>query len=125
MKIQVDGIMYQYVLRVTAAAFYGAARFPELENADKKTKEFALVASLEFAVVIGGSTHRFDAAKAIDIFEATPRLIRHWSWLFPGDRLNEYDPEHKVFMLSGRRSRYIKGDWAKPDRFDPAPKLPD
>jgi len=80
MKIQVDETMYQYLLRATAAAPH---RLLELEDvSDERTREFSLIGALEFAVVIGGAAHRFDARRRIDIFESTPRLIRHWSWLW-------------------------------------------
>lgn len=89
MKIQVDGVMYQYAQRASAALFYGPHRLPEFESVTHdRTREDVLIASLEFAVMIEASTHRFGARRNMDIFEATPRLIRHWSWVFPGDKLN-------------------------------------
>jgi len=124
MKIQIDGVAYEFVLRASAATFYDPKLLPEFDQADEDAKEFALMATLELGVIMGAVSHRFDARRKLDIFQSTSRLIRHWAWVFPGERLNADCKETRFIKLSGRRSRHITKDWAIPNPNDSPPTWP-
>ena len=80
--------------------------------------------SLGSMVASAAVAHRFDETRKIDVFEATELLVKHWGWMFPGDRLTEKADEKMMIELSGRRSRYFKKGWGRVNENDPPPAWP-
>lgn len=97
---------------------------PDFDSTDDQTRDFTLMAALESAVMMGAMSHHFDARRKVDVFQATSRLIKHWSWMFPGDQLEADCEDVRLIELSGRRSRYFTKEWAMFDASDPPPAWP-
>ena len=71
------------------------------------------------AVVSGAASHSYDAQRNIDQFVCTDRLVRNWSWLFPGAKLTAGRLQKYLLEIEGSRSRYIREGWLAADKTTP------
>jgi hypothetical protein len=125
LKVEMDAVVKEYAMRIMSSVVSGPNRLVELpDQVGDRLKERLLMSVLGNAVVSGAASHSYDAQRHIDQFVSTDRLVRNWSWLFPGakltaDRLQKYPLE-----IEGSRSRYIREGWLAADRNNPSPPWP-
>jgi hypothetical protein len=76
------------------------------------------------AVVSGAASHSYDEQTNIDQFVCTDRLVRNWSWLFPGAKLTASSLQKCLIEIEGSRACYIREGWLAADRNNPPPPWP-
>jgi hypothetical protein len=119
MEIEIDAAVKVYAFRVLAEILG-----PEFSNEGARSQERALMCILEGMVASGAAEHNYDKSRELDSFLSTERLIRNWSWVFPGDQLNVAGSERDVLKIKGKRTRYFNNRWLAPDPGNPIPSWP-
>lgn len=119
MKIEIDAAVKVYAFRVIAEILG-----PEFENESARLWDRALMRILEGMVASGAAQHKYDEGRDLDSFLSTERLIRNWSWVFPGDKFSVVYSEREIFKVKGKRGRYFNSKWLAPDPENPIPSWP-
>jgi hypothetical protein len=120
-----DSVVKEYVTRILGSALYGPNGFLGVEDEISETlKEKITMSVLQTMVISGAAVHNYDIKTKVDQFLSTDRLVRHWSWIFPGATLPADRDKCHVLTISGKRARYFNKDWLTGDPEDPPPSWP-
>jgi hypothetical protein len=102
-----DAIVYEYLV-----LSLNSVREIAMKVEEEHAREIATMGILERMLVLETVAHEFDRAENIDVFTSTPRLIQHWTKIFPGKILKcSADDEYIVIEMSGKRSRFFNKGW--------------
>lgn len=118
MKIEMDAAVNVYVFRVLAEIL--GQKFADQEA---RSGERAFMCILEGMVASGAAEHRYDESRNLDSSLSTERLLRNWSWVFPGDKFDVARSEPTlpgILTVGGwfpiRQTRYRRGQIELRDR---------
>jgi hypothetical protein len=103
MRIEIDAVVHQYVMRMIAATFYAADAPLEMIKETERAQEVVFMHTLEGMIMSGAAEHNYDPLRKIDEFISTDRLIKHWGWLFPGSSCDVDRSERLLFEIKGKR----------------------
>ena len=125
LKVEMDVVVKEYAVRMVSSVCFGPNRLVELpDQVSERLKERVFMSVLGSAVVSGAASHSYDAQRKIDQFVCTDRLVRNWSWLFPGAKLTADRRQKYLLEIAGSRSRYIREGWLAADSNNPSPPWP-
>jgi hypothetical protein len=124
LKLEMDVVVKEYVMRMMSSMVLGPERLVELpDQVSDRMKERLLMSLLGSAVLSGAANHSYDGQRRVDEFVCTDRLVRNWSWLFPGATLTAVRSEKCLYQIKGSRARYIRDGWLAADNM-PVPPWP-
>jgi hypothetical protein len=107
MRIALDAVVYEYVL-----LSLNAVREIAMMAVEERARERVMMRMLERMLSLGTIAHEFNSSENIDVFTSTPRLIRNWTRIFPGNVLKvSADDDYFVCEMSGDRSDFFNKQW--------------
>jgi hypothetical protein len=107
MRIAMDAIVHEYLL-----LSLNSIRVIATEVKDERAREIVTMRALENMLSLETVAHEFDPMENIDVFTSTPKLIRNWAKIFPGNILKvSADDEYLVYEMSGNRSSFFNKKW--------------
>jgi hypothetical protein len=124
MKIELDAAVHEFMLRMLASILFGPQACVKSDDENERVQELAFMRVLEAMVASGDADHKYDKVRGVDEFKSTDRLIRNWSWVFPGDKFSLNRSRSYSLTISGKRSRYFNSQWAVIDPNGPPPQWP-
>jgi hypothetical protein len=123
-KVEMDAVVKEYAMRMMSSVAFGPNRLVELpDQVSDRLKERLFMSVLRSSVVSGAASHSYDAQRNVDRFVCTDRLVRNWSWLFPGATLTASRLQKCLLEVGGSRSRYIREGWLA-NKNNPLPPWP-
>ena len=124
MRIEMDAIVREYVVRVLASILYGPQASVTFDDENDCLQERAVMCVLEGMVASGAAEHKYDVTRNLDEFNSTDRLVRNWGWAFPGDKLSIDRSERHVLAIKRKRSHFFNSKWLAQDKDNPHPSWP-
>lgn len=121
-KVEMDEIVKEYSMRMIHSLMYSKkSDFILTGELDEEMKEDIWMSVLRSMVRSGAATHTFRAEDAMDVFTSTDRLIKNWSWLFPGAKLPSRLTVRGLLKISRDRSHFFADAWTETNEKNPLP----
>lgn len=117
MKIEIDGVIYAFVLK----AFH---EFSGERMQGKRHQEALFLNALESLVMLGAATRRHNDQLNVEEFRTTDRLVQNWSYFSPNEILTASRDDLTCLKVKGRRSKLFPSNWGVPEPDDLLPDWP-
>ncbi len=124
MKVEIDDAAYEAVLRMLPAALETLGIDDGAPIAERMQEKLLLL-TLSNMTCTGALEYNFNRQRVLDVFRASPRLLRHWTWMFPGSSLNADSTSLRYIELKTNRKRFSQLHSRMLEDMDGVPSWPD